>query len=200
MANSPARKLADLLNDTQSSGYLVKTDGSGVLSWEAPLDVAPTGGTVDLTNGGANNLTEVDITSIPAGANFITITVFDASSNGASEMIVQLGTSGGLKTSGYLCWGSTHGNAAEEYTTGFGVPDPTFVAATDTTNWSFSMWRIHGNVWGFRGNEFTDGDSNSSSAFGYVDLGGELDRFRLTHLNGTDAWDAGSAMQYGYKK
>ena len=56
MADSPARKLADLLNDTQSANQVVQTDGSGALSFTANYASWNLLETIDMTNGGANDL------------------------------------------------------------------------------------------------------------------------------------------------
>lgn len=60
---------------------------------------------VDLTNGGANDLTEVEILTGLSNPDRIEIALEGASLSGTDQLLVQLGTSGGWATTGYDAWG-----------------------------------------------------------------------------------------------
>ena len=138
--------------------------------------------------------TSVDFTSIPSWAKRITVMLNGVSTSGSSLIQVQIG-SGSVTTSGYLSYGSVSGgtNAATgiSSTTGFSN------AGTNAANLhygSFSIFAYSGNVYVasyFGGINFT-GSSFGVVAGGAVTLGGTLDRVRLTTVNGTDTFDAGS--------
>ena len=45
--------------------------------------------------------TAIDITSIPSGTKYIVLSLYGVSTSGTSNLIVQIGDSGGIETSGY---------------------------------------------------------------------------------------------------
>jgi hypothetical protein len=93
---------------------------------------------------------------------------------GGSHPLIQLGTSGGLKTSGYNS--KAAGNAQ---TTGFIVANSG--GSTDVMSVNLRLDRLTGNVWVASGDALTN--SSSQSLSGEVDLGGELTQLAL--MNGT---------------
>jgi hypothetical protein len=176
---------------------LQMNSGATAPEWatSTPAHVALTGAVVDLTNSGADDLTEVDI-SVGAGVNYFSFTVFDASQTSANNPItLRLGTSGGIKSTGYLTRSTTHGNASDANTTGFYAGDNTFHDAADTVDHVYRAWRMYDDVWAFHGNQITDGDNNQGAGWGYVDLADTLTTFRITTLNGTATFDGGTACR-----
>ena len=67
--------------------------------------------------------TSITFTGIPSWVKRITVMYAGLSSNGSSDFLVQLGTSGGFTTSGYLGASmlTSTGATATLYTTGFGI-------------------------------------------------------------------------------
>lgn len=143
-------------------------------------------GTVTATTSG----TSIDFTSIPSWAKRITMTFSGISVSGTSPMQVQLGDSGGIETTSYL--GAVGGSTSAQNSSGFlliGTSSATVVlhgalvltlhdAATFT-------WVAQGSF----------GRSDSAQAYmqgGSKALSAALDRVRLTTVNGTDTFDAGS--------
>jgi hypothetical protein len=114
------------------------------------------------------------------------------STNGSSNLLIQVGTSGGVTVSGYISTSndvdSTGGNSSADSTAGF-------VIKNDGPNSLFSgMMRIAymgSNVW-VSDHVMKFKTSTSSFGSGDVALGGTLDRVRITTVNGTDTFDAGS--------
>jgi hypothetical protein len=135
--------------------------------------------------------TSIDFTSIPSWVKRITVMFNGVSTNGSSSPLVQLGTSSGVTTSGY--GGSSSLSAStvttQNFTTGFGErsQDP---AAVRTGIWTIA--NVSGNIWVCSGALGRSDSAASSVTGGAVTLSGTLDRVRITTVNGTDAFDAGS--------
>jgi hypothetical protein len=137
--------------------------------------------------------TSIDFTGIPSWVKRITIMFNGVSTGGTSIKQIQLGDSGGFETTGYLGSGvqltdATSVNAAT-ITTGFGIRS---ALAADTINGAVVITNFTGNTWVAQG-ALTD----SSRGAGYLVGGAKalsdvLTQVRITTVNGTDAFDAGS--------
>jgi hypothetical protein len=137
--------------------------------------------------------TSIDFTGIPAGVRRITVIFNGVSTNGASNMQIQLGDSGGVETTGYLSNASTisGGATSVSYTTGFGL-EGTARVATQTTSGLATICNLSSNTWVANGT-LAMVDSTTTRIFaGNKDLSATLDRIRITTVNGTDTFDAGS--------
>jgi hypothetical protein len=141
--------------------------------------------------------TAIDFTNIPSWVKRITVMLNGVSTNGSSIPQVQIGTSSGVQSSGYS--GSTTS-----------IANSTGVSANLTSGFAFSTssnWNL-----GFTLNgkielallDSANGTWVCSGVVGYTGitlcellggtkvLSGTLDRMRLTTVNGTDIFDAGS--------
>jgi hypothetical protein len=138
--------------------------------------------------------TSIDFGSIPSWVKRITLMLASVSTNGTSNPLVQIGTGGTPTTSGYLCGASNTPNStpvATNFTTGFGI------YAGSATNvihgiMTLTLVSASSNTWVAA---FTGGVSSSSNSLvsgGSVSLSGTLNFVRLTTVNGTDAYDAGT--------
>jgi hypothetical protein len=136
--------------------------------------------------------TSIDFTSLPSWIKRITVMLSGVSLSGTSYVMVQLGTSAGIAATGYLCYGgqtpTAVGTAA---TTGMLIP---LTAANFLRYGSMTLFSFSGNTWL---SSFSVGGDSAGSGFGAcgggnVTLAGTLDRVRITTLNGTDTFDAGS--------
>lgn len=163
-----------------------------VISGDSPSLSSYQGGVI--TSGTAvasTSGTTIDFTSIPSWVKRITVMWNGVSTSGSSSPLVQLGTSGGVVTSGY--GGSSSLIAAtvttQNFTTGFGErsQDP---AAVRTGAWSIT--NVSGNIWVCSGVLGRSDGANTSVTGGTVTLSGTLDRVRITTVAGTDTFDAGS--------
>ena len=145
--------------------------------------------------------TSIDFTSIPSWVKRITVMFSVVSTNGASDYLVRIG-SGSVDATGYLgtslrlVSGATV--AGVNYTTGFGINNGT-QAASYVSNGSITLSLLNSssNLWVASG-VFAGSDSatNAVSA-GSKTLSGAVDRVRITTVNGTDTFDAGSInIQY----
>lgn len=137
--------------------------------------------------------TNVDFTGIPSWVKQITLMLAGVSTNGTSILQIQLGTSGGFEATGYLGSGIQLVDAASvnggTSTTGFQIRS---ALAANTIHGGIMISNITGNQWVAHG-----ALSDSSRAAGYFvsgskSLGGVLTQIRVTTVNGTDAFDAGT--------
>jgi hypothetical protein len=132
-----------------------------------------------------------DFLNIPAWVKRVSILFKGVSISGTSQFLIQLG-SGSIQNTGYTGGGTRIGAAsvgAAAYTTGFGFSNTTaatvYSGTTTLTSFGSNIWVAAG-VLGGNATEFngiTGGD---------VTLSGALDRVRITTVNGTDTFDAGS--------
>ena len=139
--------------------------------------------------------TSIDFTSIPSWVKRITIMFNSVSTNGSSPPQIQLGA-GSVTTSGYL-GSNTFNNgtvaAGANFTTGFGLGvNTSYWAASCVAQGSVSITLQTGNSWVATGSIGRSDAIGSYVTNGLIALGGTLDRVRITTVNGTDTFDAGS--------
>lgn len=147
-----------------------------------------TSGTLQNTTSG----TTIDFLSIPAGAKKITVMLNGVSTNGASFPIIQLGDVDGFENTGYV---GSHSNnlaaaAGQSFYGGTGFEIRGGGAAT-VVNVCFIFTLFNSTTWqGMSVGHSSTGGSIISA--GIKTLSASLDRIRLTTINGTDIFDAGS--------
>jgi hypothetical protein len=180
------------------SGAIVLASGATLAS---PTLNSPTfGGTpgssliTRMSAGGvsASGSTSVDFTSMPSWINAITVMFSDISTNGTSFMLVQLGTSAGVTTSGYVstCNDLDGGGGSSSNSSTAGLI-MRVQAAAGIINGLMNIAYMGSNRWAAN----VTCMSITSVVFmggGTVTLGGTLDRVRITTVNGTDAFDTGT--------
>jgi hypothetical protein len=134
--------------------------------------------------------TSIDFTGIPSWVKRITVMFDGVSTNGSSNPLVQVGA-GSVTTSGYLAGSAESASSRTAYTTGFGMNS---AAASNLVYEQMVLTNVSGNVWlsTHVGNFAQAGVYYSLSGGGNVTLSGALDRIRITTVNGTDTFDAGS--------
>lgn len=137
--------------------------------------------------------TSIDFTGIPSYAKRITVMFQGVSTNGTSHQLIQIG-SGSVTTSGYNSAGAGCINAATPLvaasTAGYLLVNDT---ATDVKNGIFTIALMGSNL--YVSSHVVGGDSTRDTCGwggGAVTLGGTLDRVRITTVNGTDTFDAGT--------
>ena len=132
--------------------------------------------------------TSVDFTSIPSWVKRITVMFNGMSTNGTSNPLIQIGA-GSVTTSGYTARASyIAGTAVAEttYTAGFGIFSAT---ATNVHTGHLVLTNLSGNTWVCSA---IIGTTATWFTTGVVALSGTLDRVRITTVNGTDTFDAGT--------
>ena len=154
------------------------TTNSGAL-----YDILQRGTAVASTSG-----TTIDFTSIPSWVKRITVMLSGLSTSGTSNLIFQVGA-GSFTTSGYTGASKQTNNASgSNPTTGFSATE--VMVAANTFQIYGLITNITGNTWVFSGQAAYG--VLTSTGNGSVALGGTLDRVRITTVNGTDTFDAGS--------
>lgn len=137
--------------------------------------------------------TAVDFTGIPSWAKRITVMFNGVSTNGTSNPQIQLGTgSTTFTTSGYQSqtsnFTSTGATNSSNATSGFVVGSG---AATNTLTGQFVLVNVSANIWVGNGCLFLASTAYNMSVGG-VTLGAALTGVRITTVNGTDTFDAGT--------
>jgi hypothetical protein len=137
--------------------------------------------------------TSIDFTSIPSWVKRITVMLSGVSTNGTSNILVQLGDSGGVETTGYVSQANTFNAApgSTASTAGFLMLNTT-VAAISYSG-VVPICNLNGNDWVTSGVLVASTAAQGVSIFGGIKtLSATLDRIRITTVNGTDTFDAGT--------
>ena len=193
------------INASTSSGVVVTSDTSGSLDIQSngstkfsvtssgvsytPAGSAITSGTAQASTSG----TSIDFTGIPSWVKRITVMFTGVSTNGSSNIIIQIGTSGSPTTSGYLSVGFGSigvGVGSTVFTAGFGLRDANSAGYVMSGN--ASITNLTSNTWSFGATMGVTGGSGIAVGGGSLALGGTLNMVRITTVNGTDTFDAGS--------
>ncbi len=170
-----------------TSGNVLTSDGT---SWTSVAGAyALTSGTAVASTSG----TSIDFTSIPSWVKRITVMFSDVSTNGTSEYLIQIGTSAGIQTTNYLGQATYVGvsTAGVNFSSGF------LVRSDDAVEVSHGMATLCllNSATGLFVMSYATGHSNENYmaiGAGSKTLSGILDRVRITTVNGTDTFDAGS--------
>jgi hypothetical protein len=163
------------------------TNGSGTLSFASRSRLV-SGTSVASTSG-----TSIDFTSIPSWVKRITVMLLQVSTNGTSGVQIQLGDSGGVETTGYSTSGTaitgTNTCGITTFTSGFAMLG---TIAGASRSGAIVFTNIATNYWIGIGNIDEEGANIAGHTQGFKSLSATLDRIRLTTVNGTDTFDAGS--------
>jgi uncharacterized protein YaiE (UPF0345 family) len=135
--------------------------------------------------------TSIDFTSIPAGVKQITVCFAGVSTSGTSVPQIQLGDTDGVETSGYLCV-ARRLTATANYTAGFAIGQNEAGAVIHGALTLF-LQDSSNNHWVGYGITGNSASAVSTYFGGAKPLSAELDRVRITTVNGSDTFDAGAA-------
>jgi hypothetical protein len=137
--------------------------------------------------------TSIDFTGIPSWVKRVTVMFNGVSTSGTSDLQIQLGTSGGVEATSYVgcrvafSAANTLGTSANS--TGIAVFGPN--ASSDAFSGVATICFIGSNTWSANGT--TGASAPRGFLFGFSKaLSGTLDRVRITTVNGTDTFDAGT--------
>lgn len=186
------------INASTSSGLITTADTSGTLALQSggatQLTVSSTGSYGQLKSGTAQastSGTSIDFTSIPSWVKRITVMFSGVSTSGTSNLLVQLG-SGSITSSGYVSTAcSTYGSGSAIVTSTAGLLVTSEVAAAGVI-YGNSIICLQNSSNGFTSSSVLAGNSRMQYSSGGITLSGTLDRIRITTVNGTDTFDAGS--------
>jgi hypothetical protein len=139
--------------------------------------------------------TVVDFTGIPSWVKRITVMFSGVSTNGTSIIQLQIGDAGGIETTGYSSQANsivtTPAVTATTSTTAFPIGAVASVAASAYTGHAV-FTKINGNTWTFSSLIIRDGTASSNFGAGSKTLSDTLTQVRITTVNGTDTFDAGT--------
>jgi len=135
--------------------------------------------------------TSIDFTGIPAWAKRITVIYSGVSTSGTSNYLIQLGA-GSPTTSGYESANSSGASGVATISTGSGHLSCCQVSASSTFSGNIVFSNISGNSWVGSGVLTAFNTPSFQISASKVTLSGTLDRVRITTVNGTDTFDAGS--------
>lgn len=145
-------------------------------------------GTAQATTSG----TSIDFTSIPANVRRLVIVFSGVSTSGTDNVLVRLGTSGGLETTGYVSTSAALPNgltaSTASSTVGFNLRGG---AGTDVRAGTLTLYNLSGDIWVAAWTVAT-ATTNITVGAGTIELPDTLDRVSITTSGGTDTFDAGT--------
>ena len=185
----------NIVTGSGSGATAVTVDGSGnmVVTGTLTASGGVSGGIRSGTAVTASG-TSVDFTSLPTGLKRITVILSGVSTSGTSDVIIQIGA-GSVEATSYA--GLTNrqtagGNNISSFTTSFNI-DSGVGDATAIRRGFFTIDLVASNTWVLTGNMSNIGAGNTlCMVAGNKTTSGTLDRVRITTVNGTDTFDAGT--------
>ena len=137
--------------------------------------------------------TSIDFTGIPSWVRRITVMFSGVSLSGSSQFLVQLGDAGGVETTGYVS-GSAVARAGSASLGGSSTAGFLIYHGTNAANPFLGSLRLElmgSNLW-VGSSIGSTGADNGISGGGNKTLSDILTQVRITTVNGTDTFDAGS--------
>lgn len=183
----------NIVTGSGSGTTAVTVDGSGNMVVTGTLSASGgvSGGIRSGTAVASTSGTSIDFTSLPAGIKRITVMFSGVSTSGTSAVLVQIG-SGSVTTTGYI---STSNNLNQSNATGGTSSTAGFITQSNDAAFVRSgvlvLHLITGNSW-VASHTMKLSTSQVILGGGDVALSGTLDRVRITTVNGTDTFDAGT--------
>lgn len=182
------------------TGWYADPESTGVAPvWELPsyrADSLYQSSVTLSTPVAATSGTSIDFTGILPGAKEIKVMFDGLSTTGTSEVIIQIGTSGGVQATGYN--GSSTVLAAASVatvalSTGFMLnTNGTGTSAVRHGHVTMALANASTGLWAAEGQSGQSDITRGSTVAGAKTLSGILDRVRITTVGGTETFDAGS--------
>jgi hypothetical protein len=136
--------------------------------------------------------TSIDFTGIPSWVKRITVMFSGMSTSGTSIQLIQLGVSGTPQTTGYA---GSYGDYASALGTSAisqsGFPFNAGATASYSSNGQLTLCSLGSNIWTIS-STISSNPGRQGICYGAVTLTGTLNLLRVTTVNGTDTFDAGS--------
>ena len=187
LVSSSAGSVEIVAPATASNFTATMPAGTGTVAVQGASGVLVSGTAVASTSGAS-----IDFTSIPSWVKRITVMLNGVSTNGTASPLIQIGDSGGVVTSGYISTSVVAIDglvcSAASSTAGFLIRS--YIAANINSG-HMVLTNISGNIW-ISSHTIKINTTSCSMGGGDKTLSGTLDRVRITTVNGTDTFDAGS--------
>jgi len=149
--------------------------------------------TLETVQNATGSNTFFDFTGIPSWVKRITVMFDRVSTNGTSLPAIQLGDSGGVETSGYNAVSSLFNGSPSFYTTSFTLLTDALATVAISGHVTLNLLSSSANTWAISGILATPTTAAYMTFVGGTkSLSATLDRVRITTVNGTDTFDAGS--------
>jgi len=183
-----------LLGSTSGSCTLQEQAVAGTTTLTLPTFNGTVGLLVSGTAVASTSGTSIDFTSIPAGVRRITVMLRGVSTSGTSSLRFQLGDAGGIETTGYASNALTSSTSAAVNTANStsGFDGGSIGSSSNVFNGSLVISTLGSNEFVCQGSISNTGDSRFMSISGGKTLSDTLTQVRITTVNGTDTFDAGS--------
>ena len=157
----------------------------------------PTGTLYPLVSDTAKSATgtSVDFTGIPATAKRITVMFSFVSTNGTSNLRLRIGPVGGVETSSYSGTSTAFASTSLsqiQLSAGVDINDGGVATASRNGHVVFTLLDSATNNWAFSGNIGQGDTTRAAIVGGSKSLAGALSIVRITTVNGTDTFDAGT--------
>lgn len=173
----------ELVPENTASDFTITVPaGSGTVAVNGVSSNIVSGTAVASTSG-----TSINFTGIPSWVKRITVMLNGVSTNGVSNLQIQIGA-GSITSTGYNSASYTN-TVKSVSTTGFQTDSS---AATFVRSGLMTICTMGSNIWVASGSWASQSNSDISYFAGGISLGGTLDRLRITTVNGTDTFDAGT--------
>jgi hypothetical protein len=160
------------------------TGGAGTYTI-SPISTGTVSGTITVVG--------VDFLSIPSWVKRVTVMFNGVSTSGTSNFLVQ-GGSGSIENTGYVSNSvySNTGSSSTTSTAGFVINYSSYASSAAAVDGIMVLAAMGSNLWA---ESHTAGSSSNGAALfgaGHKTFSGSIDRIRITTVNGTDTFDAGS--------
>jgi hypothetical protein len=187
-----------IVNASTSTGLGITSDNSGSVEIQSngttKLTVQTSGVSGTITHATAQASTSgtaIDFTGIPSWVKRVTVLLNGVSTSGTSHLLIQIGA-GSVTSSGYVSTGdynnASGSNGTVNSTSGYIVFSDN---ASFTRSGTMTISALGSNTW-ISNHTIKVSTNQTGSGGGDITLGGTLDRVRITTVNGTDTFDAGS--------
>jgi len=181
-------KTTNIAHPSATGNNIVLDSGGGAAFSQIKGGAISSGTSVASTSG-----TSIDFTGIPSWVKRVTVMLNGVSTNGSSATIVQIG-SGSVTTSGYSGRSGyiINAGASSVASSTSGFATDAAGAASEVRTGIMTIALIGSNLYVASCQICSTGSALFGFGNGAVTLGGTLDRVRITTVNGTDTFDAGT--------
>jgi len=168
----------------------VTIDGSAGVTINSGAVLGINSGTAVASTSG----TSIDFTSIPSWVNRVTVMLSGVDTSSTSQIQIQLGDATSFEVTGYSGSASGGGTAlgSTNMSAGFIIEPSTAVVATTVRNGNIVITKITGTTYSASGTMGYSNQALSTYCGGAKTLTGTLTRVRITTVNGTDTFTAGT--------
>jgi len=161
-------------------------DGSASVTINSGAVLGITSGTAVASTSG----TSIDFTSIPSWVKRLTVMFQGVSTSGSSYVLIRIGA-GSVDTTSYTGITAVGWSGIANYSDTSGFP-LYYNTNTYTLSGAMVLTTIGSNIWVISGTVAMTGLNGVIMTGGSKTLSSTLDRVRITTVNGTDTFDAGS--------